>query len=66
MYDAQTVTDVMNMIERLSDDMLVLAVTLIEGEQLKRANEAKELKDDEMRYEAEGDGEAEGRDKLCS
>ena len=47
------IIQVMDMIEKLSDDMLAMAVTLIEVEQRKRETEAKELKDDEMRYDAE-------------
>ncbi len=48
---------VQEIISVLSDEMLDLAIDMMQSEQRKRSSEAKELKDDEMRAEAQSDGE---------
>jgi len=46
-----------DIIWKLSTDMLIMAIAMMESELRTRSDDTKELKDDEMRAEAQADGE---------
>lgn len=52
MIPAQSLVSIMETLSNLSDEMLSMTATLIEAEQSRRTTKFKELRDDEMQWEA--------------